>query len=180
MDYQPYTPPEFKKEAFNCPFCNAYAKQNWLIQLGAASEVWNSTCHHCWQHAIWYESKMLYPDASIAPLPNPDLPEEIRPDYEEARSIVSKSPRGAAALLRLCIQKLCKHLGEKGKYLNEDIGSLVSKGLPERIQQALDIVRVTGNNAVHPGVMDLKDNPEIAIELFKLVNIYCGGYDFSA
>lgn len=34
----------------------------------------------------------------------------------------------------------------------------------------LDIVRVTGNNAVHPGTMDLNDNPERVITLFKLVN----------
>jgi len=39
------------------------------------------------------------------------------------------------------------------------------------VQQALDIVRVTGNNAVHPGTIDLKDDRSIAITLFELVNM---------
>jgi len=46
----------------------------------------------------------------------------------------------------------------------------VSKGLDPLVQQALDIVRVIGNEAVHPGVMDLKDDRETAATLFGLVN----------
>jgi len=114
---------------------------------------------------------LVYPDATQAPPPNPDLPEDIRSDYEEASSIIGKSPRGAAALLRLCIQKLCKHLGESGKNINNDIAALVKKGLNPSIQKSLDIVRVIGNEAVHPGTIDLKDNSEIAVALCKLVNV---------
>jgi hypothetical protein len=113
----------------------------------------------------------LYPEASQAPLPNPDLPEEIRADYEEARRIIDRSPRGAAALLRLCIQKLCRHLGESGENINSDIASLVKKGLDPKIQKSLDIVRVIGNEAVHPGTIDLSDSPETAAILCELINV---------
>jgi hypothetical protein len=106
-----------------------------------------------------------------APTPNPDLPHDVRADYEEAGKILTLSPRGAAALLRLAIQKLCIKLGEKGENLNDDIANLVQRGLPQKVQKALDSVRVIGNNALHPGQMDLKDDRNTATRLFDLVNI---------
>jgi Domain of unknown function (DUF4145) len=74
-------------------------------------------------------------------------------------------------LLRLAIQKLCAALGEKGNNINEDIASLVDKGLNPLVRKALDAVRVIGNEAVHPGELDLKDDRDTAIKLFELVNI---------
>jgi hypothetical protein len=113
---------------------------------------------------------MLFPSTKSGVVPNPDLPDDIIKDFEEAREIVNASPRGAAALLRLCIQKLCVHLGENGKSIDADIGSLVKKGLDPLIQQSLDVVRVIGNEAVHPGELDLKDDRETAATIFQIVN----------
>ena len=128
-------------------------------------------CFNCDDISLWLYDKLIWPLTGEAPLPNTDLPSEILSDYEEAGSILNLSPRGAAALLRLCIQKLCKHLGEKGKNIDDDIASLVKRGLDVRVQQALDIVRVVGNNAVHPGAIDLKDDRATAEKLFGLVNL---------
>ena len=114
---------------------------------------------------------MVYPDSTGIQAPNIDLEQDIIDDYLEATNIVNKSPRGAVALLRLVIQKLCKQLGEEGKNINQDIASLVKKGLPITIQKALDIVRVVGNDAVHPGQIDLRDDQETAYKLFDLINI---------
>jgi hypothetical protein len=130
-----------------------------------------SMCFSCGGFAIWVEDKLIYPVRSSTITAHEEMPGDIREDFDEAASIVDKSPRGAAALLRLCIQKLMPVLGEKGENLNDDIASLVRKGLEAQIQQALDVVRVTGNHAVHPGQIDLKDNKAIAITLFELVNL---------
>lgn len=129
-----------------------------------------STCSHCGKISFWHDEKLIYPKSSIAPLPNEDMPDDVMDDYLEARNIVNDSPRGACALLRLALQKLMPHLGESGKYLNEDIGNLVSKGISVDIQKALDSVRVIGNDAVHPGELDLKDDDSTAITLFRLIN----------
>jgi hypothetical protein len=138
------------------------------VQVGNADI---SRCYHCNDIAIWIVDQMVWPRQGVAPLANPDMPDDIRRDYDEASTILDLSPRGAAALLRLAVQKLCKHLGEKGKNINEDIASLVAKGLDPRVQQALDVVRVVGNDAVHPGAMDLRDDRATAEHLFGLVNV---------
>lgn len=114
--------------------------------------------------------RLIYPPTLAGPQPHSDLPPALAADFEEARRIVDLSPRGAAALLRLLVQKLCIELGEKGQRIDDDIASLVTKGLDESVQQALDAVRVIGNEAVHPGQMDLRDDRDTAIVLFDLVN----------
>jgi hypothetical protein len=182
--------PIVKQKSFHCPNCGVLAEQTWTRNVYGnyvrtqpngqqTSENFSLTnynvakCTHCENFSIWLNEKMIYPLSGTVEMANPDLPDDIKKDYNEAKDIVNISPRGAAALLRLAVQKLCIHLGEKGTNINDDIKSLVKKGLPETMQQALDSVRVVGNNAVHPGTIDLNDNIEIAYALFGFVNIIC-------
>jgi hypothetical protein len=113
---------------------------------------------------------LVYPERDKEFKPKPDMPETVSQDFVEAARIVNRSPRGAAALLRLCIQKLCRRLGESGTDINSDIGRLVKKGLDPHVQKAMDVVRVIGNEAVHPGQIDLRDDHTVAHTLFALVN----------
>lgn len=154
------------------------------------------TCDVCGDHAYWLGERLtklnegmrphdfheynriaaeksfqVFPSISPAPLPNPDLPENCRDDYMEARDIFARSPRAAAALLRLVVEKLCHHLGDPNKNIHNNIGLLVQRGLPQRVQQALDSVRIIGNAAVHPGIMDMEDEASTVSSLFRLVNI---------
>ena len=120
--------------------------------------------------SFWYDKKMIVPAEAPVEPPHPDLPEDCLPEYNEAREIFARSPRAAAALLRLALQKLTPHLGEKGNNINDDIKSLVAKGLPTAVQQALDYCRVVGNNAVHPGEIEINDTPDVAQRLFEMIN----------
>jgi hypothetical protein len=175
--------PTFSEKSFTCPHCGVLARQyKWGHTLekpaqgyyqesqisSAALKV--SLCENCAANCLWIGDLYIHPDRGNAPRPNPDMPAEVRIDYEEAARIYNKSPRGAAALLRLAIQKLMVKLGQSGKNINEDIAALVAQGLPAQIQKALDVVRVTGNNAVHPGQLDANDMT-IAEQLCPLVNV---------
>jgi len=182
--------PSVGTNSFHCPNCGVLSEQTWSSQIRcsytrklpngvnentsfALKDTFIAKCTHCEQVSIWINQKMSYPLTGNVEMANADLPDDIKKDYDEAKNIVNISPRGAAALLRLAVQKLCIHLGEKGKNINADIASLVKKGLPEMMQKALDSVRVVGNNAVHPGVIDFDDDTETANALFGFVNIIC-------
>lgn len=100
------------------------------------------------------------------------MPESVKQLYDEAGLIYNKSPRAACALLRLAIERLCNELGEVDRDINNNIGALVQKGLPKAIQQALDVVRVVGNKAVHPGMITFDvDDKNTAVMLMRLLNI---------
>jgi Domain of unknown function (DUF4145) len=176
-----YISPDLNLQAFNCPHCHVYTHQAWYFLKAAEAENGYgrqhedrrfrvSYCERCGQNTIWHGETIIYPQSSIVEPANLDLPQDIIDDYNEASTVLSISPRSAAALLRLAIQKLCKALGEPGKDINTDIKNLVIKGLPSKVQEALDSVRVIGNEAVHPGELNLNDNRDIANRLFKLVN----------
>jgi len=114
--------------------------------------------------------KIKYPINANVPMPSPDMPKEIANDYIEARTIFDASPRSSAALLRLALQKLCMYLGRPGKNINEDIRALVKAGLSPEVENVLDTIRIIGNNAVHPGTLNVAENPDMVEPLFILLN----------
>lgn len=91
--------------------------------------------------------------------------------YNEARNISDISPRASAALLRLAVEKLLPLVGAEGKSINAMIHDLVTKGLSPEIQMALDGLRVIGNETIHPGQIEIQENKDIAMGLFKVLNI---------
>lgn len=177
-----YTAPSFNAKAFHCPHCQVFAHMNWnrleSNQYGS-SDMAQARCQSCDKDSYWqiifshpeWSGVLLHPPILIAPPAHVDLPTSCKSDYDEARSIARTSPRGAAALLRLVVEKLCVELlGDQSKGINEDIKTLVQRGLSPTVQQALDTLRVTGNEAVHPGTMSSDDHAESADMLFELVN----------
>jgi len=129
-----------------------------------------ATCSSCGDISIWVNQEIVYPKQTPVAPPNADMEQEIQDLYVEASTIVVDSPKGATAILRLALQLLLKQLGKSGKNINNDIKELVTEGLSPKIQQALDLLRVVGNNAVHPGQIDLEDGRDIALKLFHILN----------
>lgn len=191
-----YYPPEYESDKFECMHCKVYAHQTWspmYIQGKDTHEVYIepadsikyfnsfkevninkepvnvSLCSYCDAPTLWVSEKIIFPLTGVVPPVNSDLSDDVKAIYDEAAAIANQSPRAASALLRLAIETLLKELGEKGN-INDAIKNMVKKGLDQRVQQSLDIVRVIGNNAVHPGQIVFDDNTDVQI-LFQLINI---------
>lgn len=170
-------PAGFKENSFNCPLCGVYSMQffNDLKKIG-----WNdkpvdtsavlSHCLKCEGELLWWNKLIVAPRVTTAPFHHDDMPNDIKMIYEEARQVYEVSPRAASALLRLALEKLTVVLGYNYGSLDSRIGEMVSHGLSPAIQQALDVVRVIGNNAVHPGQIGLSDDRDTGKALFELIN----------
>ncbi|OQR35905.1 hypothetical protein BWR15_06145 [Pseudomonas sp. T] len=176
-----YSEPGFQKRSFTCIHCHTLTSMTWArysLSTGSRlhpSEYFYCGCDNCGGESLWLrgsdlDGTLIYPDLELGQAPHEDMPEDCLPEYAEARDICKRSPRGAAALLRLCLEKLLVHLGGSGKGIDADIKKLVAEGLSEDVQQALDVIRVTGNNAVHPMEMNLEDDHDSVTVLFEMIN----------
>ncbi|WP_073673019.1 DUF4145 domain-containing protein [Pseudomonas aeruginosa] len=172
------------KTTFNCPHCGALTHARWM-DLYAANGGGLTTLPQKVKAAqtaccpsllnVWIQvgngDVQIFPLQISVPQPHPDMPTDIATDFQEARMVFRHSPRSSAALLRLCLEKLCTQLlGEKKKSIHDAIGALVAQGLPVEVQQALDATKIIGNNAIHVIELDIASNPDLALSLFGLIN----------
>lgn len=133
-----------------------------------------SFCTHCQNYTIWENKKIIFPFTTELPQPNEDMPEDVEGIYREAMGVFKHSPRAAAALLRLAIETMIPQLEEyqiKKASINNMIGELVTKDIPEHIQQGLDAIRIYGNEGIHAGEIVLNDDQDTVMFLFELINI---------
>jgi hypothetical protein len=135
-----YYPPTYQQKAFHCIHCGVYSVQSWgecyfrvTSGFSVDSDLDFCICQHCSVWSYWYKERMIVPSEAPVPPAHVDMPAVCKSDYDEARTIVAASPRAAAALLRLAVQKLMPLLGEAGRNINDDIGALVAKGLPVQV-----------------------------------------------
>lgn len=179
--------PSYEKKAFTCPNCSAFSKHDWdycYIESDGRFSLFESNvkernklsicrCENCGYLSFWYEEKLCWPLNTGIMAPPDEMPDDIKRLYNEASSIVELSPKGSCAILRLALQKLCNRLAgqeEKNK-IDAAIKKLVENGLPTSLQKAMDTVRIVGNDAVHPGEINIDDNKQLAIAMFELMNI---------
>ncbi|RWM97685.1 MAG: DUF4145 domain-containing protein [Mesorhizobium sp.] len=177
--------PEFNGKKFKCPRCSVVAAQAWtgifkktpqrtpngyVAREVMISDLGLSTCDACGASCLWFEGQLVYPSQAIAHQVPEDLPAEVRKDFEEAAAIAGASPRAAAALLRMCIEGLCKKVAGKDKF-EDAIVELERQGIPTPVTVALDVVRLTGNEALHGGRLYGSDDAKTVATLFRLASL---------
>lgn len=130
-----------------------------------------SRCYSCSEAAIWIGTRLIWPRFTPDIKPHVHMPAAIKADFVEACSILQLSPRGAAALVRVALEKLINHLVGEAVKPNDGIQTLVDRGMPERVQKMCDAVRIITNDSVHLGTINSNDDLASATKLFHLVNV---------
>ena len=174
--------PKLNRQAFHCPYldCGVYATMSWRaltwtrewdsrqVQMG---DWMSAQCGSCARFSIWRLNVLVYPRRAVGEDPNPDMPADVLSIYEEARQVSGVSRKSAAGLVRLALQMLVDELEPGPGTIDKKIGALVRRGLDPQIQQAMDVLRVVGNEAVHPGTIDLESDDDWVPALFGLLNL---------
>jgi hypothetical protein len=171
-----YVPPQAGLSAFTCPRCGVLAGQEWQHYTNEFSHHPYETfsvarCTACNRPNVWFGERMVDPENPLGPPAHEDMPSSVLELYTEAREVAGRSPRSAAGLLRLALQMLLVDLEPDARDLNDAIGRLVQRGLEPGAQQPMDVLRVVGNNAVHPGEIVLDEDPRLIPALFDLANL---------
>jgi hypothetical protein len=135
-----------------------YVYQNHLQSLKVKmANLHLSSCNSCNGFALWAGERLAFPM-------NVDkTPALVKEDFEEAAAILNKSPRGATALIRVCIQKLMPLLKQDGQNLTDSMSSLLRKGLEVEIQQAMEVLQVLRNDPGQPTSLDTPEDKEMAL-----------------
>ena len=98
------------------------------------------------------KSIAIEPAERERPVPT-EVPEPIAQDYREASRIAALSLKGAATLLRRCLQATLRHSYPdmpKGDLFHEIIWVEDNSTLPEQVKSALHALRKVGKFGAHP------------------------------
>ncbi|MEH7557141.1 DUF4145 domain-containing protein [Priestia megaterium] len=168
----------YKLQAFTGPRVDVVKEKEELPVSGLAGHsIFHITafshCYSCKAVSIWKGNNMVHPNNLNVEPPSLDMPADIVTLYNEARSIAHLSPKSAAGLLRLALEKLLIYLGAKKGTIDSMIQNLVDKEVISPsglVRKALDSIREIGNAGVHTTTINLDEKPEAAFALFKVIN----------
>ena len=164
--------PEYGNKKFQCPHCNTVATQEWFTANNAGDTATGIVQHLYFNYRAHIND---YAQREVA-----SFLKEIDGGFK--RNFYSFVPKGFSVATCSSCEDFTLWVNKEIVYpkkttlpppnddLNEDIKALVAEGMSPKIQQALDLLRVIGNNAVHPGQINLDDNTEIAQKLFGILN----------
>jgi hypothetical protein len=123
-----------------------------------------------------------YPPLRI-PFDKENIPISILDTFEEAITCHSEKCYVASAIMiRRTLEEVCEERGAKGKDLNERIKDLQSKiVLPKELLEAMDELRLLGNDAVHIEAKTFNDisEDEINVAITFTIEILKALYQYS-
>ena len=164
-----------------CPHCGAYAQftyeqlhyreMDYKVPVDfMPTNIWQGKCLACEQYIIINGFSVVYPEESNAPPIKMETPHSIKEIATEARMVHSQSPRASSALLRLALEMLLQNVLENNNKLNDNISILLERGIEDDLRRALEVIRIFGNEGVHPGTINLNDDEQSSIKLFNVFN----------
>jgi hypothetical protein len=124
-----------------------------------------SNCHSCNGFALWVGGRLVFPTSLDR------TPELVEEDIEEAAAILDKSPRGATALMRVCIQKLVPMLRDNDKELDDYISSLVRKGLEVEMQQSVEVLQILRKDSAQLNPLESQADRETALRFLDSLKV---------
>ena len=176
-----------------CPHCRkhtalstAQAHFNHMGRDGQTGAIWFSQfdkcnwwigiCNACHQPSLVKEAgQIIYPTPLPSPT-DPNIPEELASDLNEAKKCFSiESYRASAVMSRRCIQTACILKGAANGNLIAQIEELTSKGvITHEIEEWATVVRWVGNDAAHPNKdtvekEDAKDALDLAEQFLHVI-----------
>lgn len=198
--------PELNKKRFICPKCDAYAAQNWYeLQYSStlsgafysfplddensagtrggprSKSRWSfCVCASCEKGSMWRGEQMIYPQASFAPIPSEDMPDDVKSLYVEAGAVAAVSPRAGAAMARATLERLLKELlpDHSASARLDDLIAMAESQVSAHTWKLMTLLRFTGNTSIHvQGVPEestvfflLDEDPGVLNVLFGTIN----------
>jgi len=119
-------------------------------------------------------SGLAYPIPMMAPK---EIPAEIRETFDEAISVLQRSPSLAAVGIRKCLEGICDDQNAQGHTLARRIKHLGSNGIiPKTLTEMMDTSRVLGNIGAHFGTSSVTDSDvrvlvEFTLAIFEYIYV---------
>lgn len=129
---------------------------------------WIGVCNYCAEPVLVKNlAETVYPQPLPAPT-DPNVPDDIRKDLDEAKQCFSVSAwRASATMARRTMQAAAIDKGASGDKLADQVADLASKNkITADLMEWADVVRWVGNDAAHPGGDEV--NEEDAEDVLKL------------
>ena len=144
--------------------------ERWLATLVCSTCRRPSIYRDEWDGGAWVTS-LAYPTAITAPK---EAPPRIRETFDEALSVLHRSPSLAAVGIRKCLEGICDHQNAQGKTLAQRIAFLASNGaIPRTLGEMMDASRTFGNIGAHFGDTNVtRADGQILVEFARAVLEY--------